>query len=62
MNHKNLEQLDFFRVRELVSSFAMTEEGKSAVLSILPYTEKSQIENAKNLSKVWAGYLLYGHK
>ena len=40
----------------------MTEEGKSAVLSILPYTEKSQIENAKNLSKDWAGYLLSGHQ
>ena len=62
MNHKNLEQLDFFRVREQVSSFAMTEEGKSAVLSILPYTEKSQIENAKNLSKDWADYLLSGHQ
>lgn len=62
MNHKNLEQLDFFRVREQVSSFAMTEEGKSAVLSILPYTEKTQIENAKNLSKDWADYLLSGHQ
>ena len=36
MNHKNLEQLDFFRVREIVSSFAMTQEGNQTVLSILP--------------------------
>ena len=47
MNHKNLEQLDFFRVREIVSSFAMTQEGKQTVLSILPYTDKKQISNAK---------------
>ena len=49
MNHKNLEQLDFFRVREIVSSFAMTQEGKETVLSILPYTDKKQISNAKEL-------------
>ena len=61
MNHKNLEQLDFFRVREIVSSFAMTQEGKENVLSILPYTDKKQISNAKNLSKDWADYLQAGN-
>ena len=62
MNHKNLEQLDFFRVREIVSSFAMTQEGKQTVLSILPYTDKKQISNAKNLSKDWADYLQAGNQ
>ena len=61
MNHKNLEQLDFFRVREIISSFAMTQEGKQTVLSILPYTDKKQISSAKNLSKDWADYLQAGN-
>ena len=62
MNHKNLEQLDFFRVREIISSFAMTQEGKQTVLSILPYIDKKQISSAKNLSKNWADYLQAGNQ
>ena len=61
MNSKNFEQLDYFRIRQKVSSYALSQEGKNAILEILPYTDVSIIEEKKHLAENWNYFFSLGY-
>lgn len=62
MNKQALQEVDFYRLREQISSFCITEEGRQSFLQRGPLTDSKQIEKLKNLSREWTKYLSAGHK
>ena len=61
MEHKTLEQLDYFRIRDSIAYFCMTEEGKEILMTRIPFIEKVETNNAKNEAREWEQYLLSGN-
>lgn len=57
MDTKVLEEIDYFKIRDSVASFCVSEEGKQDFLQRLPYTEYNQIEFLKKLSREWQTYI-----
>ena len=55
MHRKTLEQLDYYRIREEISGFAVSEEGKAAILKREPLTQEKneEINSLKRLSSQW---------
>ena len=53
MNTKTLKEIDFFRIRDEVAGFCVSEEGKESLLSRLPLTDSKKIEKLKNMSREW---------
>ena len=54
MNVKTLEEIDFFRIREVVADYCITTEGKNNFLQKLPISDSEQIDFFKrqlNLAK-----------
>ena len=62
MNSNALQEIDFYRLRDQVASFCITQEGKESFLQREPLTDGKQIENLKNLSREWSKYLSSSHK
>lgn len=56
MNKKTLEQIDFYRIKETISGFCITEEGKKSLNEREPLTDENKIENLKHLSFEWQKY------
>jgi DNA mismatch repair protein MutS2 len=44
LNEKTFQTLEFHRVKEVLTNFALTEEGKTELLNMTPSTNKRQIE------------------
>lgn len=51
------EDFDFYRIRETISHFAQSEEGKEEILCRESSTQKEQIDLYKNLGRQWKLYL-----
>ena len=62
MNSNALQEVDFYRLRDQVAAFCITQEGKESFLQREPLTDSKQIENLKNLSREWAKYFSASHK
>lgn len=57
MNERTLEILEYSRVRETISGYCMSEEGKAALLSRVPATDADEVASLKSLSRAWASSL-----
>lgn len=55
MHKKTLEQLDYYRIRDTIAGFCVSEEGKSSLLKREPFTREqiNEINRLKNLSSQW---------
>lgn len=55
MHKKTLEELDFYRIRETISGFCVSEEGKNALLRREPFTQDrlEEINKYKALCGQW---------
>lgn len=53
MNTNTLTEIDFYRIREEVAGFCVSEEGKKSLLEREPLTNQKEIEKLKNLSREW---------
>ena len=62
MNSNALHEIDFYRLRDQVAAYCITQEGKESFLQREPLTDSKQIENLKNLSREWSKYLSSSHK
>ena len=62
MNRQALQEIDFYRLREQVAGYCITQEAKDSFLQREPFTDSKQIENLKNLSREWVKYLSTSHK
>ena len=60
MNEKTLKEIDYFRIREEVAGFCLSEEGKKSLLERNPLTNLKEIEYLKNASREWTSYLSSG--
>ena len=57
MNVKTLEEIDFFRIREVVADYCITTEGKNNFLQKLPISDSEQIDFLKKCGIEWTRYL-----
>lgn len=57
MDSKTLQEIDYFRIREEVAGYCVSEEGKQSLLEREPLTKNKEIEKLKNLSREWCNYL-----
>ncbi|MBO6220227.1 MAG: Smr/MutS family protein [Treponema sp.] len=55
MHRKTLEQLDYYRIRDEIAGFCVSEEGKSSLLRREPFTREKidEINSLKRLSSQW---------
>ena len=61
MNFKTLTEIDFFRIRDQVAQYCLSEEGRDNLLAREPLKKTAEIEKLKNLSREWALYLSHKH-
>ena len=57
MDSKTLSEIDFYRIRDEVASFCVSEEGKAEFLNKQPLTKFAEIEQLKNLGREWSTFL-----
>lgn len=57
MNSNTLTEIDFYRIRNEVAGFCVSEEGKKSLLEREPLTSIKDIENLKNLSREWVSFI-----
>ena len=57
MDTNTLEQLDYFRIRDTVAGYCMSEEGSSALKTRLPSVDASEIERNKTEGREWLSYI-----
>lgn len=57
MDKKTLTELDFYRIRDIISGFCVAEESRFILTRLEPYSEKEEIEKQKNLGREWLKYL-----
>ena len=62
MNSNALQEIDFYRVRDEVAAYCITQEAKDVFLQREPFADSKQIELLKNLSREWSKYLGASHK
>ena len=62
MNTLALQEIDFYRIRDEVAGYCITDEARQAFLQREPLTDSKKIEQLKNLSREWAVYLGAGCK
>lgn len=60
MNIKTLIQLDYTRIRESVSSFCLSEEGKKAAAQAVPLTDKLEADRIKARAMAWTKLISAG--
>ncbi|MCK9169322.1 MAG: Smr/MutS family protein [Treponema sp.] len=56
MDITTLTELDYYRIRDTIAGYCVSEEGKAFLLSREPFTDTEQIESRKNLSREWQLY------
>lgn len=59
MDKKTLSDLDYYTVRDEISGFCVSEEGKYSFSKIEPYTDLQKIENSKQIAKEWTDLLSF---
>ncbi len=57
MNKLALQEIDFYRIRNQVADYCLTQEGKDSFLQREPLTDSKKIEELKNLSREWTVFL-----
>lgn len=57
MNTLALQEIDFYRIRDEVALYCITQEGKDFFLQREPLTDSKKIEQLKNLSREWTVFL-----
>lgn len=57
MDKKTLTELDFYRIRDEIASFCLSEEGKFVFSRLEPLTDLDDIEKNKSLSREWTSYI-----
>ena len=57
MNTKALNEIDYFRIRDEVAGYCVSEEAKEILLKKEPLTNHKEIEHLKNMSREWVEYL-----
>ncbi|MCQ2583359.1 MAG: Smr/MutS family protein [Treponema sp.] len=57
MNQKTLTEIDYFRIREQVAAFCVSEEGKVELLNREPLSDSKKIEFLKSCSREWLKYV-----
>ena len=57
MNEKTLTEIDYFRIRDEISLFCVSQEGKYDLQNREPFTDSKKIEFYKNCSREWKDYL-----
>lgn len=57
MDKKTLEELDYYRIREIISGYCISEEGKNTLLKNEPLSDIEKIEFRKTLSQEWLKYI-----
>lgn len=62
MNSKTLTEIDFYRIRDEVAKYCISEEGKNYFISKEPSSNPKEIEKLKNLSREWLKYISASHK
>ena len=62
MNTLALQEIDFYRIRDEVAGYCVTEEARQSFLQREPLTDSKQIEQLKNLSREWSAYIGAGCK
>ena len=54
MDRKTLTELDFYRIKEIIAGYCVSQEGKENILNREPFTNFSDFNNLKQLSKEWS--------
>ena len=62
MNKQALQEIDFYRLRDQVAAYCVSQEGKDSFLQRQPFADSKQIEKLKSLSREWAKYLSASRK
>ena len=57
MNSLALQEIDFYRIRDEVSGYCITEEARNLFLQREPLTDSKKVEQLKNLSREWNVFL-----
>ena len=60
MNTKTLQEIDYFRIREEISGYCVSVEGREKLMAREPFRKTEEIENLKNLSREWSIYFSAG--
>lgn len=53
MDRKTLTELDFYRIKETIAGYCVSQEGKEEILKREPFTNFSSYNNLKQLSLEW---------
>ena len=61
MNHKTLTEIDYYRIRDEIADYCVSQEGKKIILEREPFKNLAEIEKHKNLSREWAKYFSAVH-
>ena len=56
MNKKTLTQIDYYRIRDEIAEYCVSQEGKKNILEREPFKAIEEIEKNKNLSREWEKY------
>ena len=56
MNKKTLTQIDYYRIRDEIAEYCVSQEGKKNILEREPFKDIEKIEKNKNLSREWEKY------
>jgi len=57
MNAKTLSEIDYFRIRDEVADFCVSEEGRLSFFHREPFKDLNQIELYKNAGREWTTYI-----
>ena len=57
MDTNTLELLDYFRIRDTVAGYCMSEEGSAALKERLPSVDSEIIEKNKTEGREWFSYI-----
>ncbi len=57
MNKRTLTELDYYRIRDLIASYCVSEEGKNLLCRTEPYTDIEKISELKNTGNEWLSYI-----
>ena len=60
MNTKTLQEIDYYRIREEITGYCVSAEGRQKLLEREPLRKTEEIENLKNLSREWSLFFSAG--
>lgn len=58
MNHRTFELLEFYRLREEMAAFCLSEEGRDEFLKILPSSDDGEVARLKACAEEWLAICL----